>query len=379
MKKLIGALFLFAFFCVPLEAAAQEGQENTAEACRDKKDNDGDGKVDCQDSNCGYLAFCKIKLESMKGDENTEETCSDSFDNDEDGFTDCHDQDCLYLHECREKTTAAPAEPAPPPAPENTLEACRDGRDNDGDARVDCADNECAIFTICVAPVPILQECTVTSECGIGYSCMNRRCVKTAPVSKRVSSGKGHFISGLVISISGLVLLAAAVGVGYTWEEDDLPFEEDSDEYPNGMIKTVAPIGGVGGILTLVGNGVALGGLRRVSWSAGNVRAPRPLASLIIGWIMWGLTLGSAVVMGGLESEYNMLDGPYFIPLLACGAATTFVVAIGYAAGWSNVKEALDKEKAEEEKKKENEASVTLMPNITPVRGGAMAGLTITF
>ncbi|MFH1434151.1 MAG: hypothetical protein ABIJ56_00405 [Pseudomonadota bacterium] len=377
MKKTLGALFAWGLFFAPLEAAAQEAeQENTAEACRDQKDNDGDGKIDCLDSNCGYLAFCKIKLESMKGDENTEETCSDSFDNDEDGFTDCYDQDCLYLHQCMEQTKAAPA---PPPAPENTLEACRDGRDNDGDARVDCADSECAIYTICIAPVPILQECTATGECGIGYSCMNRRCVKTAPVSNRVASGRGHFISGLVISISGLVLLAAAVGVGYTWEAEELPPGVEREGYPDDMIKTVAPIGGVGGILTLVGNGVALGGLLRVSWSAGNVRAPRPLASLIIGWILWGLTVGSAVVMGGLESRYDMIDGPFFIPLLACGAATMFVVAIGYAAGWGNVKEALDKEKAEEEKKKENEASVTLMPNITPVRGGAMAGLTITF
>ena len=69
-QNLMGALLVCSFLSVAVQADAQEGMENTAEACRDNEDNDGDGSIDCMDSNCGYLAFCKDKVESLKGAEN---------------------------------------------------------------------------------------------------------------------------------------------------------------------------------------------------------------------------------------------------------------------------------------------------------------------
>ena len=35
------------------------GSEDTPTACKDGKDNDGDGKTDCDDPGCAQLVFCR--------------------------------------------------------------------------------------------------------------------------------------------------------------------------------------------------------------------------------------------------------------------------------------------------------------------------------
>ena len=40
----------------------EPGAEKTIEACQDKADNDGDGKTDCKDPDCGVFAFCEDVL-----------------------------------------------------------------------------------------------------------------------------------------------------------------------------------------------------------------------------------------------------------------------------------------------------------------------------
>ena len=54
-----------------------------AETCDDGADNDGDGAIDCADSDCYGVAPCT-----------TETECGDGDDNDADGSTDCDDDDC---------------------------------------------------------------------------------------------------------------------------------------------------------------------------------------------------------------------------------------------------------------------------------------------
>ena len=39
-------------------AEAQAVPENTAAACQDRIDNDGDGYVDCRDQDCGAIVTC---------------------------------------------------------------------------------------------------------------------------------------------------------------------------------------------------------------------------------------------------------------------------------------------------------------------------------
>lgn len=85
-------------------------------------DNDGDGRVDCADSDSiGQTGPCGEICEQP------ETTCDDGFDNDGDGKIDCADSDCEDASICE--------------FPEQT---CDDGFDNDGDDKIDCADSDCA-------------------------------------------------------------------------------------------------------------------------------------------------------------------------------------------------------------------------------------------
>ena len=60
--------------------------ENNAALCGDGIDNDGDGKIDCADSDCA--AFC------------VPEACQDGVDNDNDGKIDCADSNCSTDASC---------------------------------------------------------------------------------------------------------------------------------------------------------------------------------------------------------------------------------------------------------------------------------------
>jgi hypothetical protein len=83
------------------------------EVCDDALDNDGDGSVDCLDSDCAEDPACQ-------------EDCADGLDNDLDGNLDCLDSDCVDASVCLEQLH------------------CADGLDNDVDGAVDCEDQDCA-------------------------------------------------------------------------------------------------------------------------------------------------------------------------------------------------------------------------------------------
>ena len=106
----------------------QCGGSCTGEDCGNTLDDDGDGQVDCDDSDCLLEPSC-IPL--------TEVDCSDTLDNDNDGATDCEDTDCDSAPECA------------PPDPEVD---CGDLVDNDADGLIDCADDDCADDDLCNIP-----------------------------------------------------------------------------------------------------------------------------------------------------------------------------------------------------------------------------------
>jgi hypothetical protein len=87
-----------------------------AEDCTNNIDDDGDGDVDCSDSDCTGAPGC----------DSSETSCDDGFDNDGDGNVDCGDTDCTADSACN---------------PEGD---CDDGVDGDGDGDTDCDDDECA-------------------------------------------------------------------------------------------------------------------------------------------------------------------------------------------------------------------------------------------
>jgi len=113
--------------------------ENTPARCSNAIDDDGDGNIDCLDSECSALQVCKAPVP-----ENTPATCANGLDDDQDGQIDCNDSGCSALQVCI---------PPKPPVPENTNPLCSNGADDDLDGKIDCADSGCAGLPVC-APVP---------------------------------------------------------------------------------------------------------------------------------------------------------------------------------------------------------------------------------
>jgi hypothetical protein len=145
------------------------GPEDTAAACMDGCDNDGNGFVDCGDFDCCGVVSCgpdtacgrrpdggprpdaAVMMCPVEGPENTVAACGDGCDNDGNGFFDCGDFDCCDIVTCGPTTPCARRPDAGMCAsgPENTLAACTDGCSNDGDRFVDCDDFDCCGLGSC--------------------------------------------------------------------------------------------------------------------------------------------------------------------------------------------------------------------------------------
>ncbi len=191
----------------------QQGKETT---CRDGRDNDCDGLVDCADPDCGptlgntfgvQCAGTATNLLSCDGlgqcactgnggtPEPFEQSCGDGRDNDCDGLADCADPDCAsrtcngFGKTCTNlpgvTNTCAVCSPLGSPAiPSEVAEAsCGDGRDNDCDGLVDCADTDCGTRACLSAPATgggtTIGACNSTSKL----------CVCTVGVESRATAG----------------------------------------------------------------------------------------------------------------------------------------------------------------------------------------------
>jgi hypothetical protein len=191
-------------------ACATMGPENTAGACTDGCDNDGNGFADCNDfsccsaTTCGADTACGRRPDSgprpdaavmacaTMGPENTAAACGDGCDNDGNGFYDCGDFDCCDVVSCGPTTPCArrpDSGPRPDAAvmacatmgPENTEAACGDGCDNDGDGFVDCRDFECgrdapAGRTYCIENTRALCTDMMDNDSDRFEDCQDRDC-----------------------------------------------------------------------------------------------------------------------------------------------------------------------------------------------------------
>ncbi|MBN1955203.1 MAG: pilus assembly protein [Anaerolineae bacterium] len=108
--------------------------------CSNGVDDDGDGYVDCADSDCVDSPDCTITSERSYPN-----GCNNSVDDDNDGMTDCDDPDCFGEPVCN-----------PPP------EICDNGIDDDYDFKIDCVDPDCAEDPYCQAPPPPTSTPTPT-------------------------------------------------------------------------------------------------------------------------------------------------------------------------------------------------------------------------
>ena len=96
----------------PACGGSSGGSLPTETSCGDNIDNDNDGRIDCQDSDCSVYPTCAPASGgaaggSSGGSSPTETSCGDNIDNDNDGRIDCQDSDCSAYPTC------APASPPP--------------------------------------------------------------------------------------------------------------------------------------------------------------------------------------------------------------------------------------------------------------------------
>ncbi len=178
------------------------GQPQTAEfSCGDNKDNDCDGKVDCQDPGCGGLACssdgrrCVVAtgLCVCPGPEAGGETsCGDGLDNDCDGKVDCADPDCQPINGNLAKACSTTGKVC---SAAGTCDCsgnggvaeltegvssgatCGDGFDNDCDGVIDCADSNCrpappATPTGKNCSQPVATPPTVGKTCDVTGVCI---------------------------------------------------------------------------------------------------------------------------------------------------------------------------------------------------------------
>lgn len=133
------------FYASALGMTLNEDPEDDYPECHDGNDNDLNGLADCSDPACGAVCteICDNSLDD-DGDGDidcadsdcacTESICDDGIDNDLDGPIDCADSDCVANPVCLPETV------------------CDDGADNDSDGDTDCADSDCAADPVCVPP-----------------------------------------------------------------------------------------------------------------------------------------------------------------------------------------------------------------------------------
>lgn len=144
---LVGDILLglsIAALAVALHTCKKDsGTETPTENCANMEDDDGDGAVDCVDSDCRDNGICQANAEN----------CGDGLDNDLDGAVDCQDSDCTASPGCSEdcgngtdddgNDLADCEDPACRGISPECGEVCGDGVDNDGDGVVDCNDSDC--------------------------------------------------------------------------------------------------------------------------------------------------------------------------------------------------------------------------------------------
>ena len=144
--------------------------------CSDGQDNDNDGDADCDDSDCVADLYCTsggVETDCVNGSDDDGDTladcddpdciadpacavptgeatypngCTDGLDNDNDGDADCDDSDCALEPACSQGQN----------------EICNDGQDNDNDGDVDCDDTDCTATSF-VRPRPALKSVTTIS------------------------------------------------------------------------------------------------------------------------------------------------------------------------------------------------------------------------
>ena len=114
------------------------------EDCFNEKDDNGDGRIDCDDPYCFVHKSC------------IPEDCSNKIDDNDDGFTDCDDAACKKELKCQP-------------------EICDDEIDNNGNGLIDCNEASCFVQLICQ---PEICDDGIDNNGDGKIDCFDRKCAK---------------------------------------------------------------------------------------------------------------------------------------------------------------------------------------------------------
>jgi len=158
MRKNIYFMFI-VIFCFHFSAC--ETNENNAppdEICNNQLDDDGDGDMDCLDTDCAGATICLV----------AQENCTNGTDDDFDGDVDCNDADCASASTCQ------------------LQEDCTNRIDDDGDGNADCDDTDCAGAANCQTP----ENCTngIDDDGDGNADCDDTDCAQTVGCLQQVCS-----------------------------------------------------------------------------------------------------------------------------------------------------------------------------------------------
>jgi hypothetical protein len=129
--------------------------------CGNRRDDDGDGAVDCMDPDCFGTPECGIPPCTS-----AEFECFDGRDEDCDGLFDCGDPDCFVFPECGMMC---------PPSEFD----CFDGVDNNCNGLFDCGDPECFGIPGCgMTCTPFEFDCLngIDDDCDMLFDCGDTDC-----------------------------------------------------------------------------------------------------------------------------------------------------------------------------------------------------------
>lgn len=155
-----------------IEGIVEDLAASEPEDCANQVDDNGDGRVDCEDPYCFSLKACIPEDCSNKVDDNgnglkdcddpqcadalscVPEDCTNKIDDNGNGLVDCDDVQCFFQPVCQPEDCtngvddnanglADCNDPACAAEPKCQHEDCTNGRDDNGNGLVDCKDPEC--------------------------------------------------------------------------------------------------------------------------------------------------------------------------------------------------------------------------------------------
>jgi hypothetical protein len=143
-------------------------KSETGADCHNGKDDDCDGKTDCDDPECKpECPTCAPK----------ETVCNDGKDEDCDGHVDCIDPDCSAATNCK-----PPPQGCTPQFPFFKELICWDNVDNDCDKKVDCDDPDCHMPGYCgCAKVETDCDDGKDEDCDGSTDCADTDCQRCTP------------------------------------------------------------------------------------------------------------------------------------------------------------------------------------------------------